>query len=221
MTDPSEAQVASWSENAERWTAAVRGQTIASRRDTTDAAILRAARAGRLGKLLDVGCGEGWLCRELHREAIEIIGVDASAELVARAREKGGASYLVLSYAELTEAPARAGKDFDTVICNFSLLDDKAEALLDALASISNSEARLLIQTLHPVALAPPYEDGWRIERFDGFGDAGWASMPYFARTLASWVEAISRKWALKRILEPKAPSARTPTSLLLVAERA
>lgn len=221
MTDPRQSQVASWSENAERWTAAVRGQMVASRRDATDAAILRAARAGRLGKLLDVGCGEGWLCRELHREAIEIIGVDASAELVARAREKGGASYLVLSYAELTETPARAGKDFDTVICNFSLLDDKAQALLDALASISNSEARLLIQTLHPVALAPPYEDGWRIERFDGFGDAGWAPMPYFARTLASWVEAISRKWALKRIVEPKAPSARMPASLLLVAERA
>lgn len=221
MTDPRQSQVASWSENAERWTAAVRGQMIASRRDATDVAILCAARAGRLGKLLDVGCGEGWLCRELHREAVEVVGVDASSELVARASSAGGASYLVLSYAELAETPTRAGQGFDTVICNFSLLDDQAEALLDALASISNSQARLLIQTLHPVALAPPYEDGWRVERFDGFGDDGWAPMPYFARTLASWVDAISRKWALKQILEPKAPSARTPASLLLVAERA
>lgn len=220
MTDPSESQIASWSENAEKWTAAVRGQRIASRRDATDAAILHAARAGRLGKVLDVGCGEGWLCRELGREAAEIVGVDASSELVARAREIGGASYFVLSYAELAETPARAGRDFDTVICNFSLLDDKAEGLLDALASISNSNARLLIQTLHPVALPPPYEDGWRIERFDGFGEAEWTPMPYFARTLSSWVDAISPKWALKRILEPKAPSAQTPASLLLVAER-
>ncbi|HEY8124632.1 MAG TPA: methyltransferase domain-containing protein [Methylocystis sp.] len=220
MTDPRQSQVASWSDNAERWTAAVRGQTIASRREATDAAILRAARAGRLGRLLDVGCGEGWLCRELHREALGIVGVDASAELVARAREKGGASYLVLSYAELAETPARAGKDFDTVVCNFSLLDDKAEALLDSLASISRSKARLLIQTSHPVTLAPPYEDGWRVERFDGFGEAGWAPMPYFARTLGSWVEAISRKWALKQIMEPKVPSGPSPASLLLVAER-
>lgn len=220
MTDPNEAQVASWSENAERWTAAVRGQTIASRRDATDAAFLRAARSGRLGKLLDVGCGEGWLCRELHREASKVIGVDASSELISRAREEGGANYLVLSYAALAETPSRAGSEFDTIICNFSLLDDKAAALLDALASISKSQARLLIQTLHPVALPPPYEDGWRIERFDGFGDGGWSPMPYFARTLASWVEAISRKWALTRIMEPKAPSAQTPASLLLVAER-
>jgi 2-polyprenyl-3-methyl-5-hydroxy-6-metoxy-1,4-benzoquinol methylase len=218
MTDPNKSQIASWSDNAERWTAAVRGQTIASRREATDAAILSAARAGRLGKALDVGCGEGWLCRELSREA-EIVGVDASRELISCAREAGGASYLVLSYAELTETPARAGKDFDTIICNFSLLDDKVDALLDALASISNSEARLLIQTLHPVALTP-YEDGWRIERFDGFDAAGWSPMPYYARTLASWVDALAPNWELKKIVEPRAPSAQTPASLLLVAER-
>lgn len=219
MTDPNKSQVASWSENAERWTAAVRGRTIASRRDATDAAILSAARAGPLGKILDVGCGEGWLCRELSGEAVEVVGVDASSELVARAREEGGANYLVLSYAELAETPARAGYDFDTVICNFSLLDDKAEALLDALAAISNAEARLLIQTLHPVALTP-YEDGWRVERFDGFGDAGWSPMPYYARTLASWVDTLAPNWALKKIVEPRAPSAQAPASLLMVAER-
>ncbi len=219
MTDPRQSQIASWRDNAERWTAAVRGQMIASRRDATDAAILSAARAGPLGKALDIGCGEGWLCRELRRDCVEIIGVDASSELVSRAREEGGANYLVLSYAELTQKPARAGQDFDTIICNFSLLDDRAEALLSALATISTSQARLLIQTLHPIALTP-YEDGWRVERFDGFDDAGWAPMPYYARTLASWVEALAPKWALKRIIEPKAPSAETPASLLLAAER-
>jgi 2-polyprenyl-3-methyl-5-hydroxy-6-metoxy-1,4-benzoquinol methylase len=220
MTDPNKSQFASWSKNAERWTAAVRGQAIASRRDATDAAILSAARAGRLGKLLDVGCGEGWLCRELSRETAEIVGVDASSELVSRARDEGGASYLVLNYAELAETATRAGQEFDTVICNFSLLDDQAAALLDALASISNSNARLLIQTLHPITLPPPYEDGWRVESFDGFGDSGWVPMPYFARTLGSWVDAISRKWALKQIIEPKAPAAQMPASLLLVAGR-
>ncbi len=219
MTDPNKSQIASWSKNAERWTAAVRGQMIASRRDATDAAILSAARAGRLGKALDVGCGEGWLCRELSREAVEIVGVDAARELISCAREAGEASYHVLSYAELAETPATAGYDFDTIICNFSLLDDKIDALLDALATISNAEARLLIQTLHPVALTP-YEDGWRIERFDGFGAADWSPMPYYARTLASWVDALAPKWALTKIMEPKAPSAQTPASLLLVAER-
>ena len=178
MTDPRAAQTASWSENAERWTAAVRARKIASRREATDAALLAAARAAPLGKALDVGCGEGWLCRELQGSAREIVGVDVSPELVARARERRGATYLVLSYAELCAEPARAGSDFDTIVCNFSLLDDRLEPLLDALASISAPRGRLLIQTLHPLAMAPPYEDGWGVERFEGFDDEGWTPMP-------------------------------------------
>jgi hypothetical protein len=88
------------------------------------------------------------------------------------------------------------------------------------LAAISTPRARLLIQTLHPLAVAPPYENGWRVERFDGFGGEEWKPMPFFCRTLSSWVEAISQKWQLKRLLEPKTPTAQIPTSLLLVAER-
>ena len=135
-----------------------------------------------------------------------IVGVDVSPELVARAREKRGATYLVLSYAELCAEPARAGSDFDTIVCNFSLLDDRLEPLLDALASISAPRGRLLIQTLHPLAMDPPYEDGWRVERFEEFDDEGWTPMPYFVRTLGLWVDAISRKWVLKRLLEPGNP---------------
>jgi 2-polyprenyl-3-methyl-5-hydroxy-6-metoxy-1,4-benzoquinol methylase len=157
MRDQRETQIASWSENAERWTTAVREKRIERRRQATDAAILLAARAAPLGKLLDVGCGEGWLCRELRAQASEVVGVDASTELISPAREGGGASYLVSSYADLARNPTKAGAGFDTVICNFSLLDDKMEPLLDALASIANSQARLLIQTLHPIALTPPY----------------------------------------------------------------
>ena len=220
MTEPGELQTRSWSDNAERWTAAVRGKTIASRREATDAAILAAAHAGPIGKVLDVGCGEGWLCRALQHSAREIVGVDVSPELVSRARGAGGATYLVSSYAELCAEPARAGSGFDTIICNFSLLDDRLEPLLDALASISAPRGRLLIQTLHPLAMAPPYEDGWRVEAFEKFGDDGWTPMPYFARTFGSWIDAISRKWALKRLLEPRIPSTPIPASLLFVAER-
>jgi 2-polyprenyl-3-methyl-5-hydroxy-6-metoxy-1,4-benzoquinol methylase len=125
MTDPRRAQIASWSENAEKWTVAARSKAIASRRDASDAAILDAARAGGLGKVLDLGCGEGWLCRELQGATNELVGVDVSPELVSRAREQGGASYLVLSYDVLRADPARAGRDFDTIIYNFSLLDDQ------------------------------------------------------------------------------------------------
>jgi 2-polyprenyl-3-methyl-5-hydroxy-6-metoxy-1,4-benzoquinol methylase len=220
MTDRKEEQIESWSRNAEKWTAAVRGRTIASRREATDAAIIAAARSASPKKLLDIGCGEGWLCRQMADFAQEILGVDASPELIVRAREDKNASYLCLNYAEICAEPPCLGGGFDTVICNFSLLDDQAAPLLDALAKVSAPGARLLIQTLHPLATPLPYEDGWRVEQFEGFGDSGWAPMPVYMRRLSSWIDAISRSWTLRGLQEPRPPSTGLPASLLFIAER-
>lgn len=52
----------SWQANADAWTAAVREQRIESRRQVTDAAILALAPL----RILDLGCGEGWLRRTVH-----------------------------------------------------------------------------------------------------------------------------------------------------------
>jgi hypothetical protein len=49
----------SWAHNADAWTAAVRDGRIESRRAGTDAAILAACERAGLGRVLDVGCGEG------------------------------------------------------------------------------------------------------------------------------------------------------------------
>lgn len=60
--------VASWDANAAAWTDAVRSGQIASRRLATDAAAVDAvvrAVDGRVARVLDVGCGEGWLSRAL------------------------------------------------------------------------------------------------------------------------------------------------------------
>jgi hypothetical protein len=54
----------SWQANADAWTAAVREQRIESRRLVTDAAILALALAPL--RILDLGCGEGWLRRTAY-----------------------------------------------------------------------------------------------------------------------------------------------------------
>jgi 2-polyprenyl-3-methyl-5-hydroxy-6-metoxy-1,4-benzoquinol methylase len=58
----------SWQANADAWTTAVRGQRIESRRLVTDAAILQTILALALAplRILDLGCGEGWLRRTAH-----------------------------------------------------------------------------------------------------------------------------------------------------------
>jgi 2-polyprenyl-3-methyl-5-hydroxy-6-metoxy-1,4-benzoquinol methylase len=218
--DPADALLASWSTNAEAWTDAVRERRIASRREVTDAAIVEAVLRHRPRRVLDVGCGEGWLCRALAGRADAITGVDGSPELIERARAAGGADFRCIDYARLIEAPESAGTDHDLVVCNFALLDDRVEPLLSALARIAAPGGRLIIQTVHPLTVEPPYADGWRSERFAGFGDAPWAEMPWMFRTLGNWAATVSASWRLAAIEEPRAPGAPRPASLVIVAEK-
>jgi SAM-dependent methyltransferase len=208
----------SWHDNAAAWTAAVRSGAIESRRLATDAAILGAVQDRRPQNVLDLGCGEGWLVRALAERGIAALGVDGSAPLIDAAARAGG-SFLRLSYAELIADPERCGDGFDLVVANFALLEQELLPLLKTLRRILTADGWLLVQTLHPLAAGPPYEDGWRTEDFCGFGDGAWTRMPWYFRTLGSWVGVLREAgFALHGLQEPAHPQERRPLSLLIEA---
>jgi 2-polyprenyl-3-methyl-5-hydroxy-6-metoxy-1,4-benzoquinol methylase len=218
MMDQATRLLASWHDNAATWTAAVRSGAIESRRLATDAAILGAVQRRRPQKVLDLGCGEGWLVRALAAQGLAAIGVDGSGPLVEAAARAGG-SFLRLSYAELVAAPERCGEGFDLVVANFALFEENILPLLVALRRTMTADGWLLVQTLHPLATGPPYEDGWRTEDFCGFGDWAWTPMPWYFRTLGSWVGVLREAgFALHGLQEPAHPQERRPLSLLLEA---
>ena len=71
---------AAWDRNAENWTRAVRDGLIASRKAGSDEAIVSAIVARRPARLLDVGCGEGWLIRRVCAlTGCEAVGIDDDA----------------------------------------------------------------------------------------------------------------------------------------------
>lgn len=220
--DRSEAELtASWDANADAWTLAVREGAIPSRRAGTDAAIMHACLRAPLGRVLDVGCGEGWLARALARRGASVLGVDGSSDLIVEARRAGGGPrYEVQAYADLAREAERGAERWDLIVCNFSLLGADVAPVLQSLARRLAANGRVLVQTVHPwtvAASSPPYADGWRTETFAGISGSFPAPMPWYFRTMGSWWEVLRvAGLTVTRVDEPFGEQGGMPLSLLL-----
>jgi 2-polyprenyl-3-methyl-5-hydroxy-6-metoxy-1,4-benzoquinol methylase len=213
----------SWQRNASPWVDAVRNGVIESRRLVTDRAIVDAVLACTPGTVIDLGCGEGWLARELHNHAIEVVGVDVVPALVDAARQAGAGDFRVLSYEDI----AAGGLDVraDAVVCNFSLLGkESVERLIRAMPRLLQPDGTLIVQTLHPVLACgdAPYIDGWRTGSWVGFSEAFSDPAPWYFRTLESWIEMLgSSGLSLCALREPIDPRTGMPASVIFVAQAA
>lgn len=211
-----------WAQNASRWTQAVRDGEIASRRLVTDRAVIEAALARAPRTALDLGCGEGWLSRALAAQGIEVLGVDAVADLVAAA-SAGGGEFRQLSYDEI--AAGALQQRFDVVVCNFALLGaGSVERLFAAMPSLLQPQGVFVVQTLHPLLACgdAPYVDGWREGSWAGCGGGFGAAAPWYFRTLGGWLALFERSaLRLIELREPLSPDSGKPASLIFLAESA
>ena len=219
-SDPDTDLRVSWEQNADAWTASVRERLIPSRNAGTDQAILSLLDSFPKGRLLDLGCGEGWLSRAAADQGWHVTGVDASEPLILRAREYAGAEYITLSYDDLNCRPEFAGS-FDVIVANFSILGEHISSVLAAIYRILAPRGIFVIQTVHPwvVMSDGAYQDGWREETFNGWSKRFESAMPWYFRTLASWFRELTHaRFVVSELREPCSGDTGRPLSLLLVA---
>ena len=218
----SEAQILdAWEANAHAWEHAVRDRRIESRQLVTDQAIVDAVLSRSPRKVIDLGCGEGWLARRLAGAGVSVLGVDAVPSLIKAAQSQGGGDFRWLSYAEV--AGGALQERADVVVCNFSLLGEASvDDLLAAVPALLEPGGVLLVQTLHPLAVAAPepYRDGWRQGSWDGCGEGFGKPAPWFFRTLGGWLTAFrTAGLQLIRIDEPLHPRTGRPASVIFMVE--
>ncbi len=209
----------SWRHNARPWVKAIAEKQISSRELLTNRAILEAVRQTAPRTLIDIGCGEGWLCRALSETGIHCLGVDAIPALIETAKSLGG-EFQKCGYESLakTELP----HTFDCAVSNFALLGKSStEAVFEAMPTLLSKRGVFIIQTLHPESAcgALPYEDGWREGSWDGFSSEFSRPAPWYFRTLPSW-QALFPRFGLEllELGETLNPETNAKLSLLLTA---
>jgi 2-polyprenyl-3-methyl-5-hydroxy-6-metoxy-1,4-benzoquinol methylase len=184
-------------------------------------------------RVLDVACGHGRASRALARRGADVLGIDISAELVARARlledeDPLGVAYRVADVAKPDQW--WDGVTFDGAICEMAMMDiDDLAGTVHAVATTVRSGGWFAISMVHPCF--PGNAAGlssWPPERF--YSDEGWWTSSHHNpdgarirvgsshRTLSTYLNTlIAAGFALERAIEPPAP---VPTILILRCRR-
>jgi len=215
--------VDSWLQNAKPWVSAIRHNEIESRLLITNKAIINTILQKSPETVLDIGCGEGWLARELNKSEINTLGIDIVPELVEVANKLGGGRFRLLSYEDLAQGAIK--EKFDVIVCNFSLLGrESVTNIFQHVPYILNDNGHFIVQTVHPITGCGDvkYEDGWRKGSWSGFNNDFTNPPPWYFRTLESWKQLFQQNnFKLSKTHEPLNPKTKNAASVIFVAELA
>ena len=153
--------VESWKKNVNPWITAIRNGEIDSRIQTTNEAIFKAVSKTSPKSVLDIGCGEGWLVRELTKAGYDTLGIDVVPELINSAIKEGAGRYKVLTYEDISYDVLQ--KKYNVVVSNFSLLGNESVTnIFSKVPSILADDGYFIVQTMHPIISngEAEYKDG-------------------------------------------------------------
>src|SRR5262245_50414685 len=90
---------------------------------------------GAVRAVLDLGCGTGGHALRLARRGYDVVGVDLSPEMIARAEAKGAAEGQAVRWIEGDVTDVDAGGGFDAALMMFAVLgyQHTNDGVLDAL----------------------------------------------------------------------------------------
>lgn len=213
--------IQSWEFNAKKWIKTIENDEIESRRLVTNSAILKNILKRKPEKVLDIGCGEGWLVNTLAKHKIRTTGVDAVASLIENAKSKGKGTFKIASYEKLTKGISFKNEPFDLISINFALFENnKTAKLLKKLPDYLTKNGKVIIQTLHPcfVDMDEFYKSGWKENNWKGLKRNFTQPHSWYFRTLKDWIKLFKKiGLKLEEIEEPIHPKTGRPASIIFV----
>jgi len=156
--------------------------------------------------VLDVGCGDGHICRVLKGKGASCVGVDISTEQIKKAKGfEDGIAYHVMDALDIS----KLGLEFDKVIMDFLLCNLKSRADLESVVLAASSKLKplgeLIFSTSHPcfkgewkdfesTPVQDYFETGKKYEiriRSNGC----WVVFSNFHYTLEDYFQALRNAW--------------------------
>ncbi|MGB3145570.1 MAG: class I SAM-dependent methyltransferase [Maribacter sp.] len=196
----------SWEVNAKEWVKVIDSGSIPSRH-FTNRAIMEVLKTSKATKILDIGCGEGWLTRSITAMGKEGVGIDAIEALLENAQTKGPEPYYRLSFEEIMGGAKIPLAPFEAAVFNFCLYQEVGlPILLQELKKNMVKEGEIIIQTLHPYFLIKNGL-GYKSQTISN----SWKGLPgnfiqghdWYARTLENWIDVfIEANLQVKDLLE-------------------
>ncbi len=219
---------AAWNKGAHAWEEFVESGADYYRHDVHGLALLAVCEPLAGLDVLDLGCGQGYFCRELARRGARVVAVDIAEEQIAYARMREEREYLGIEYHVMSAGEVNRhwkSESFDLVTACMSLQDmADVGATLRSSFDVLRVGGRMALSVPHPCTDTPfrewesnetgkkgplkidrYFESGptvchWRMGRLIYHWDT-----PYWRYTLAEWSELIAKaRFLIRRMYEPR-----------------
>lgn len=173
-------------------------------------------------RVLDLGCGFGWFCRWARQNgAAQVMGVDLSEKMLARARAATIDSVIIYTQADLEHLDL-CSQSFDLVYSSLAFhYVERLDALVSEVHRSLVSGGRLVFSVEHPIFTAPA-NPNWSTDAagrttwpIDGYLEEGPRSTDWLAkgvikqhRTIATYINLLLRLGFAISDVEEWGPSA-------------
>ena len=148
-----------WNTNARRWDANYDDDGDRNRRYRSDEPMLELLGPVAGLKVLDVGSGNGYLCRKLARAGASMYGVELSDEFYRISLEREAEDELGIEYhnRSATEMGFFTDSMFDKAVSNYVLMDiAEYELAISEVARVLKADGTFVVVISHPAFAAGP-----------------------------------------------------------------
>ncbi|SDC66108.1 class I SAM-dependent methyltransferase [Shouchella lonarensis] len=216
-----EESIRRWNDFAKSYAADQTEQGDLSRRWLLNPAILSLIGDIKGKRVLDAGCGEGYLSRMLDNRGAKVTAVDYSTSMLDIAKKRTTkVDAITFQQGNCEDLSFLQSKSFDCIVSNMVIQDlANYEQAFQEMHRLLVAGGTFVFSILHPCFVTPEYgwergEDGepshWKVDKYfyegayeQDFGDK--ENMLFFHRTLTSYVNTLTKTgFVLEELVEPQ-----------------